>query len=116
MYRVLSFLTKRSDLSIEEFRDYYENKHIPLILSLAPSPIVYKRRYLDRDKKFTESGVPVDFDVTTELVFSDQETFRAWIGKLTAPENGDKVALDEAMFLDRSQTRAYVIDERVTAG
>ena len=28
----------------------------------------------------------------------------------------DAIAVDEAKFLDRSQTRAYVVDEHVTAG
>jgi uncharacterized protein (TIGR02118 family) len=116
MYRIFAFLTKRHDISVSAFKEYYENSHIPLILSLAPSPVIYKRRYLNRDQKFTESGAPVDFDVMTELVFPDREAFVAWMGKLAAPENGDRVAVDEAVFLDRSRTRAYVVDEHITAG
>jgi hypothetical protein len=39
------------------------------------------------------------------------------MGKLFGPEAvDDAVAVDEAKFLDRSQTRAYVVDEHVTAG
>lgn len=116
MYRILSFLTKRSDLSAEQFRDYYENRHVPLVLSLAPSPPVYKRRYLDRNNMFSDNGAVVDFDVATEVVFPNEEAFRAWYGTLMSPENGDRVPADEAMFLDRSRTRAYVVDECATAG
>jgi hypothetical protein len=46
-----------------------------------------------------ESGALVDFDVMTELVFPDRETFLAWMGKLAAPENGDRVAVDECRLL-----------------
>jgi EthD domain len=58
MYRIFAFLTKRDDVSMSAFKEYYENNHIPLILSLAPSPVIYKRRYLDRDEKFTEYPYP----------------------------------------------------------
>ena len=116
MYQIFGFLTKRDGMSMSEFKDYYENKHIPLILSLAPSPVLYKRRYLNHDSKLTDGGGSVDFDAMTELVFPDQAAFLAWMGKIAAPENADKVAADEAMFLDRSRTRAYVVEEHVAAG
>ena len=45
MFRVLAFLTKRDGISADDFADYYENHHVPLILRLAPLPDVYKRRY-----------------------------------------------------------------------
>jgi hypothetical protein len=45
MFTVFAFLAKRDEISMQEFIDYYENKHIPLILTLAPAPLVYKRRY-----------------------------------------------------------------------
>jgi 3-oxoacyl-[acyl-carrier protein] reductase len=36
--------------------------------------------------------------------------------RLVAEAVDDAVAVDEAKFLDRSRTRAYVVDEHVTAG
>lgn len=38
------------------------------------------------------------------------------MGKLYAPGIAEQVAEDEARFLDRSRTRAYVIQEYSTAG
>jgi hypothetical protein len=49
MFKVFGFLTKRADLETRDFIDYYEKTHVPLICSLAPTPIVYKRRYLVRN-------------------------------------------------------------------
>jgi uncharacterized protein (TIGR02118 family) len=115
MYKVFGFLKKRDGISMDEFIDYYENNHIPLILSLALTPLVYKRRYVADASKLTEGGASVDFDVMTELGFPDREAFLAWMGKLFGPDAGDQVAADEARFLDRSRTRAYVVDERVTS-
>ncbi len=115
MFKVFAFLTKREELEMQAFIDYYEKKHIPLILSLAPAPLVYKRRYLVRDQELTNSGNMVDYDVMTELGFADQEAFAAWTGRLFAPGIAEQVAEDEARFLDRSRTRAYVVQEYETA-
>jgi EthD domain len=116
MLKVLSFLTKREGIEMQAFIDYYESKHVPLILSLAPAPIVYKRRYLVRGEQLTKEGGAVDFDVVTEQGFADRAAFLAWMAQLSGPGVGERVAGDEAKFLDRSRTRAYVVEEHVTSG
>ena len=116
MFKVFGFLTKRADMEMQEFIDYYENKHVPLICSLAPVPILYKRRYLMRSEKLTAGGDAVDFDVMTELVFPDRAAFLAWMARLSGLGTGEQVAADEAKFLDRSRTKAYVVEEHVTSG
>jgi hypothetical protein len=73
--KVFAYLSKKQSLDTQEFIDYYENHHVPLVLSLAPAPPVYKRNYVVRGA----------------------------------------IGVDEERFLDRSRTRACVIEERVTA-
>ncbi len=46
MFKVLGFLTKKEGMKMQDFIDYYENKHVPLICGLAPIPSLYKRRYI----------------------------------------------------------------------
>jgi uncharacterized protein (TIGR02118 family) len=116
MYRVLAFLTKREGMEMEHFIDYYENKHVPLISSLATTPTVYKRRYVERSEQLTKEGGAVDFDVVTELGFPDRTAYLAWRARLSGPGAGDQVAADEAKFIDRARTRAYVVEEHVTSG
>jgi hypothetical protein len=87
-----------------------------LICSLAPTPVVYERRYLNRDQELTQKGGAVEFDVLTELGFADRAAFLAWTGRLSTPGIGEQVAADEAKFLDRSRTRAYVVQEHSTSG
>ncbi len=115
MFRILGFLTKKEGIEMQAFIDYYENKHVPLICRLAPTPIIYRRRYL-RGEKLTKEGGAVDFDVVTELAFPDRAAFLAWMAQLSGPGAGEQVAADEAKFLDRSRTKAYVIEEYVTSG
>jgi hypothetical protein len=71
-----------------------------------------KRNYLARGDEFNREDDSIDFDVVTELVFPDRETFVAWIEKLSV----EAIGTDEQRFLDRSRTRAYVIEERATGG
>ena len=112
MFRVFGFLTKKDSLSMQEFIDYYESNHVPLIRSLAPVPAIYKRRYVG--ERFTAEGGAVDFDVMTELAFADRHAFEAWLAELAKPGVGARVVADEEKFLNRSRTRAYVIEEHVT--
>jgi uncharacterized protein (TIGR02118 family) len=111
MLKVFAYLTKREGLETESFIDYYENHHVPLVLSLAPTPPVYKRNYPVRGDELNRDEAAIDFDVITELVFDDRASFGEWTTKLGV----EAVAADEEKFLDRSRTRACIIDEHVTA-
>jgi hypothetical protein len=113
---MLSYLVKREGMSADEFIDYYENHHVPLILSLAPPPEVYKRHYLQRGDALNLGEGDIDFDVVTEQQFADRAAFTSWIEAVTAGANGDLVAADEARFLQRSRTRACVVSDYVTTG
>jgi hypothetical protein len=48
----------------------------------------------------------------TELVFADRDDLSAWMASL----NVDEISQDEENFIDRAATRAYVVDERTSAG
>ena len=111
MFKVFGYLSKRDDISTQQLIDHYENNHVPLILGLAPSPDVYRRHYLSRGDELNHQDTALGFDVITELGFADRATFLAWIAAVSV----DAVAEDEARFLDRSRTRASVVDDRVTA-
>jgi uncharacterized protein (TIGR02118 family) len=111
VFKVFAYLSKRSDLTTEAFIDYYENHHVPLVLSLAPLPTVYKRNYVVRGDAANRESPAIDFDVITEQVWDDRSGFENWISTLGV----QAIATDEANFLDRSKTKAYVIDEHASA-
>jgi len=116
MFTMLSYLVKRDGMTVEDFVEYYENCHVPLILSLGPHPLVYKRRYLRRGDAANVAEETIEFDVVTEIAFADRAAFESWSTAVGTGVDGDRVAADEALFLDRSRTRATVIDDHVTAG
>ncbi|OBF48594.1 hypothetical protein A5787_09625 [Mycobacterium sp. 852002-50816_SCH5313054-b] len=112
MIKVFGYLKRKPGLSAQEFADYYESNHVPLVLSKAFTPTVYKRNYLQRGDAFNVEGDEIGFDCMTELVFADRDELLAWLSSL----GGDEIARDEENFIDRAATRAYVVDERTTAG
>jgi hypothetical protein len=109
MLKVMAFLVKKQGLDTADLIEYYETRHVPLILSLAPAPTTYKRNYLRRE---TPTTGPDDFDIVTELVFPDRATYQSWVSTMYAAGSG--VADDELNFLDRTRTRSYVVEEHVT--
>lgn len=109
MITSIALLKAREGLSRDELIDYYENHHVPLILSLAPAPGRYRREYLPAA---AERAFPADFDVVTRMEFADEATRRAWLAAVLAEDSG--VAEDEARFLDRARTRSWIVEEHVS--
>jgi hypothetical protein len=115
LFKVFGYLSKRADIDTQAFIDHYEGVHVPLILSLAPGPDVYKRHYVQRADELNVQGAGLDFDVMTELGFSDRDAFLGWLTAVTSGAAGERVATDEARFLDRSRTRSRVTEEHASA-
>jgi hypothetical protein len=109
MLKVMAFLVKKQGLDTADLIEYYENHHVPLILSLAPPPTIYRRNYLVRD---SSTAGPDDFDIVTELVFPDRAAYQRWVSTMYAAGSG--IADDEMTFLDRTRTRSCVVEEHVT--
>jgi uncharacterized protein (TIGR02118 family) len=112
MIKVFGYLKRKPGLSPQEFADYYEHNHVPLVLSKAFMPMVYKRNYIQRGDAFNIEGNEISFDCMTELVFAGRDDLSVWMASLGV----DEIARDEENFIDRAATRAYVVDERSSAG
>jgi EthD domain len=116
MLKILAFLTKRQDLDAKAFLEHYETKHIPLIRSLAPPPLVDKRNYLMRGDVLNQDDGSIDFDVVTEFVIANREAYQVWAAAVFKPGASEQVVADEQRFLDRARTRAFVVEEFATSG
>ena len=80
-----------------EFIDHYENQN--MILSLASTPPMYKRRYMVRYRELVESGQRVDSDVVTERGFADAEALRRdCLQPLVLAEEGKEFTLESNGF------------------
>ncbi|CAA9966627.1 hypothetical protein CFE70_009845 [Pyrenophora teres f. teres 0-1] len=127
-YTIVLFITRNHVLSSEEFRDYYEHRHIPLAYSLLTScwPITFTRRYLARisRKGFGGPANPdrpllmlrgtmndLDYDCIAEMTFDTEAHFQHFYKSAYAKENAALLARDEEKFLEADMTKIVVVGE-----
>jgi uncharacterized protein (TIGR02118 family) len=111
-YKIILFMKRRPGMSVEAFREYYENSHAPLCESYMSGVSRYVRRYID-PQPHPETG-PVDelpFDVITELWFEDEAVFRATLAYTTTTVMPDVIVEDERNLFDRTSFRIATVVE-----
>lgn len=112
MVKLIGLLKKKADLTREQFIDYYENKHVPLISSLVPMGHDYRRSYTEKMRvNGQESDDAFEYDVVTELWFERDEDYSAFASAMRDPEIFKQVVADEENFLDRSASRILMSTE-----
>ena len=112
MIKTIAFLKRKAGMSQEAFERYYETRHAPLILSIAPQICDYRRNFLRTEGAIVVPGLPVpDFDVVTELWYPDEAAFAAAMAAFTDPVNAQRIAADEENVFDRAYTRFYMVRE-----
>ena len=111
-YKILLFMKRKPGTTVEAFRDYYENRHVPLCAKYASGMKRYIRRYLD-PQTHAESGRndELPYDVITELWFDDEQVFKGTVKYLSSSVMPDEVVEDEKRFLDRSCMRMATVVE-----
>ncbi|VVP86830.1 hypothetical protein PS918_02861 [Pseudomonas fluorescens] len=114
MYKCIALLKKRADLSRDQLIDYYENNHAPLIKSLFPGIVQYRRNFLDLEGAFLSKTSPIDFDVVTEIWFEDRAAYDVFLAENAKPDVARRIAEDEANVFDRSATRMFVVEEKTS--
>lgn len=112
MIKISIFLTRRADLTHEEFVTYWTQKHTPLIGSL-PAGAVPVSRYVQLLP--TDDEIPgvatSSYDGVAEVWVDSVADAAAWF---TSETYETVVAADEENFLDRSQTRfLYAVESPV---
>lgn len=110
IHKLLIFLKRKAGSSTDEFRRYYEEQHIPLCIPHMAGPAGYRRYYLEPIEGSTEP----EYDVVTELVFTDRSMRDLVVTSLAADRLPAEVIADEEKFLDRSRSRFHAVMERET--
>lgn len=110
MYKVVAFIKRKAGITPEEFRDYYETRHAPLIERLTPKMLAYRRNYLNFAAPFKRDEEHIGFDVVTEMEFADEAACQAWFDAFAAPAVLDQVLEDERNFLDQSRVMVCAVD------
>lgn len=115
VYKFISFMARRPDVSPEAFRDYYETVHARIGEEISAKVGVarYFRRYVERLAVTGEADPNAfPYDVITEVWFDNREDFERVVNSVPQGNLPDGVASDEEQFLDRSKTRFITVVER----
>jgi uncharacterized protein (TIGR02118 family) len=105
-WKILLLMKRKPGLSMAEFRDYYENHHVPRCRPYMSGIVRYFRRYLE-PQPHAESGTceELPYDVISEMWFDDEETFKGTLAYITTTVMPDAVVEDEAKFFHRPTMR-----------
>jgi uncharacterized protein (TIGR02118 family) len=111
MIKMSLFLTRRADLTFEQFSDYWQNTHWPIVIGLR-SVKENTRRYV---QQHSIGGVPdgltaAPYDGYAEAWFDDLAALERTV---TSPE-WKIVQQDDLNFLDTSKTVILFTKEKVT--
>lgn len=127
------FLTRASHLTIEQFQDFYEHKHVPLAYSLTSDvwPTTFSRRYLARINRIGFGGPAnpdrppltlrgelneMDCDCVADMTFPNEKAFRAFYKRIYEKEIAAILAENENKFLEQGKVRIVVVGETWSTG
>ncbi len=113
MFKTLTLLKRRPDLSMEEFVRRYETGHSRLGERLLKgSATRYVRRYLyPVPNPETGAVEEAEHDVAMEIWFPDRATWEATMARLSTPEIMAEIVADEETLFDRSRNRFFLLEE-----
>jgi uncharacterized protein (TIGR02118 family) len=112
MFKVIALITRRPDMTREQFLDYYANHHVKLVWRVFPWTADYRRNFIDLSRSIMSPGLPApDFDSITEMWFHDRAGYDRMLAAHAAPELDKVMVADEGRFMDRTKTRFFVVDE-----
>jgi hypothetical protein len=110
-YKILLFMKRRPDMTVEAFRDYYENHHVPLCLKSAAGMKRYIRRFVNPLPHPETGAWNEPFDVITELWFDDKAVFDGTLKYITTTIMPDEIVNDEKNLFDRASFRLATVTE-----
>lgn len=104
MFKLIILLKRKNGMSVEEFRNYYETKHIALTRKITPNMKRYTRNYITPYSTDLGANGDSPFDCVTEVYFDSREDFDDQMKFLSDnPDRAAELVEDEHNLFDRSK-------------
>ncbi len=117
MIKFVMCITRRSDISRQEFLDYWKNKHGPFFMENADA--MNAKKYVQSctiDTPLNEGlresrGMMPEFDGVAEVWFESEEALMAGMSSPEGQKLGAALLEDEGNFIDHSKSSAFIVEE-----
>ena len=107
MKKQIAILYRLPHLTVEEFKEFYETRHVPFIIGLVPGLVRYVRNY-------PKDGENAPWDAMTEVWIDDSDATSASSKTETMKELERQAQKEAVKFLDLARAQFIDVDESVT--
>lgn len=112
MFKVIILVARKVGMARTDFIHHYETVHVPLVRSMIPQLVEYRRNYINPADTVAMPGASEpDFDVITEMWFRDRRGYEDLNVLNADPVKGALLAEDAVKFMDAGKTRMLVVGE-----
>lgn len=113
MFKNIALITRKPNMSREEFVSYYETHHAPLAKRTFPQFLHYRRNFIQAEGAILSPGTSLpSFDSVTEIWFEDRQARVDMLSTHFTPDVQQRIEADEVKFLDQSKTLMMTVEER----
>ena len=118
MIKFVMCITRQPNMSREEFRDYWMNKHGPFFISNAGA--MGAKKYVQshtldtplNEGLRTSRGMLPEYDGVAEVWFESEEALMEGMSSPEGQKLGAALLEDEGNFIDHSKSSAFIDEER----
>ena len=112
MVTVIGLFKRRPGMTMDQFKNHYENVHAKLGAKCMANIVSYKRRYL-YPVPYPLDGTIVEpeYDVITEMTFPDRATSEACYAALAKGDMNKLLSDDEENLFDKPKNRLVYVEE-----
>lgn len=121
---VFMFVPRKPGMSIEAFKDHYENKHVPLVLRALgdAQPVSHTRYYCQRNPAAQgDAEVPppllymgdvntIDYDCITIVELEDDAHFKRFNEAFETSPLKKEIEADQKVFADESKFKVLAVE------
>jgi len=110
MIKRVILLKRRRGLSLEDFRQQYEEVHVSLALNFLPTIRKYVRNYITKNASPAGAAEP-EFDCISEQWFEDMEGYQAMMVTASDGDAGQALRHSLQAFVDAAKLVHFLVEE-----
>ena len=117
MFKLMITFKRKQGLSLDEFIEYYDTKHLDLARQIMPPTYLHRRNYILTEHPFYDyvgdnrgdASKEPPFDVISEVFYESEEAARRQMDALFDATIGGQIMEDEKKFVEPGSINFYVV-------